>query len=258
MPEAIEPADLLAAASRIGGVCVLDLDGHGEVTLDPDHVMQTASAFKTAVALEVYCQVSAGELDPDERRRFEAERAPLRDGTVEQAVDLMLRLSDNVVANVLLHRVTRDRIMTRLSSLGLTHMTVSHDVPAEVAAITARLDKLARAAGFTGWLELSYRVYAGQYEQIRDRLATIAVDELALPHEQLGPSTGRVAGSPSPSYEGSPLIDLIQQRRQNLVSLALSLTLGAAALAHRLPQPDVLSGDGVNARVDLDARRATR
>lgn len=99
------------------------------------------------------CQISTGELDPGEHLPFTAERAPLlRDGTIEQAVDLMLRLSDNVATNVLLHRVTRERIMTRLSSLGLTHTTISHDVLDEVADITARLDKLARAAGFTtGW-----------------------------------------------------------------------------------------------------------
>jgi Beta-lactamase enzyme family len=132
------------------------------------------------------CQISTGELDPGEHLPFTAERAPLRDGTIEQAVDLMLRLSDNVATNVLLHRVTRERIMTRLSSLGLTHTTISHDVFDEVADITARLDKLARAAGFTNWMEANDLVYAGQYDQIQDRLAKITVDEQVLPDAQLG------------------------------------------------------------------------
>jgi len=189
MPESIELADLPAAASRTAAVCVLELDGRGEVTVDPDRVMQTASAFKIAVALEVYCQASTGELDPDEQLQFDAERAPLRNGTIEQAVDLMLRLSDNIATNVLLHRVTRERIMGRLISLGLTHMTVSHDVPAEVAASIVRLDELARRAGFNDWGEANDLVHAGQHEQIRDRLAAIAVDEQALPHEHLGPTT---------------------------------------------------------------------
>jgi beta-lactamase class A len=126
MTEIVELEDLLATASRTGGICVLELDGRGEATANPDRVMQTASAFKIAVALEVYCQVSGGELDPDEQLRFDAERAPLRDGTLDRAVDLMLRLSDNIATNVLLHRVTRKRIMARLRSLGLTHTTVSH------------------------------------------------------------------------------------------------------------------------------------
>lgn len=153
MADAGKFADLLAAAARTGFVCVLELDGPNAVTLNADRVVQTGSAFKIAIALEVYCLASVGELDLDQPLRFDAERAPVRDGTIEQAVELMLRLSDNVATNVLLHRVTRERIMTRLMSLGLVHTTVSHDVLAEVAAITARLDKLARAVGFADWDE---------------------------------------------------------------------------------------------------------
>ena len=119
MTEATELADLLTTASRTGAVCVLDLDRDGAVTLNADHVVQAGSAFKIAVALEVYCQASAGQLDLNEHLRFTAERAPLIDGTIEQAIDLMLRLSDNAASNALLHRVTRERIMTRLASLGL-------------------------------------------------------------------------------------------------------------------------------------------
>jgi beta-lactamase class A len=151
MTEAIELTDLLMTASRTGAVCVLDLDGVGAVTLNPDQVVQAGSAFKIAVALEVYCQANTGQLDLDEHLRFTAERAAVADGTIEQAIDLMLRLSDNAASNALLHRVTRERIMTRLASLGLTHTTVSHDVLAEVADIAARLDQLTQTVGLPGW-----------------------------------------------------------------------------------------------------------
>lgn len=189
MTDARELADLLTTASRTGAVCVLDLNGSGEVTFNADHVVQAASAFKIAVALEVYCQASAGQLDLDEHLRFNAERAPVSDGTIEQAIDLMLRLSDKVAANVLLHRVTRERIMARLASLDLAHTTVSPDVPAEVAGITARLDKLAQTVGFPGWNDVAEIVYDERYEEIADRVAKINVDEQALPHEQMGPTT---------------------------------------------------------------------
>jgi beta-lactamase class A len=182
-------AGILESVRRSGAACVLDVDGPGQVALNSDDVVQTGSAFKIAVALEVYCQASAGELDLDDRLRFDAERAPVRDGTIEQAVDLMLRLSDNVATNVLLHRVTRDRIMARLTSLGLVHTTVSDDVLGEVADITARLDKLAQAAGFANWEQPSELVQAGEYEQVADRLARIRVDEHSLPHNQMGPTT---------------------------------------------------------------------
>jgi beta-lactamase class A len=182
-------ADLLTTTSRTGAVCVLDLDGVGAVTLNADQVVQAGSAFKIAVALEVYCQASAGQLDLNEHLRFTAERAPVHDGTIDQAIDLMLRLRDNAASNALLHLVTRERIMTRLASLGLTHTTVSHDVLAEVAGITARLDKLAQTVGLPGWNQVTEIVYDGRYEQIADRLTKITVDEQALPHEQLGPTT---------------------------------------------------------------------
>jgi beta-lactamase class A len=189
MTDAIELADLLTTASRTGAVCVLDLDGVDAVTLNPDQVVQAGSAFKIAVALEVYCQANTGPLDLTEHLRFTAERAPLINGTIEQAIDLMLRLSDNAASNALLHRVTRERIMARLASLGLTHTTVSRDVVAEVADITARLDTLAHTVGLPGWNQVTEIVYDGRYEDIADRLTKITVDEQALPHEQLGPTT---------------------------------------------------------------------
>ena len=148
MTEATELADLLTTASRTGAVCELDVDGVGAVTLNADQVVQAGSAFKIAVALEVYCQASTGDLDLNEHLRFNAERVPVTDGTIGQAIDLMLRLSDNAASNALLHRVTRERIMTRLASLDLTHTTVSHDVLAEVAGITTRLDTLAHTVGY--------------------------------------------------------------------------------------------------------------
>src|SRR6478609_11153636 len=167
MTDATQLADLLATASRTGAVCVLDI----------------------AVALEVYCQANTGGLDLTEHLRFTAERAAVTDGTIGQAIDLMLRLSDNAACNALLHRVTRGRIMARLASLGLAHTTVSHDVVAEVAGITARLDQLAQTVGLPGWNQVTEIVYDGRYEQIADRLAKINVDEQALPHGQLGPIT---------------------------------------------------------------------
>jgi hypothetical protein len=54
---------------------------------------------------------------------------------------------------------------------------------------TARLDTLAQTVGLPGWNQVTEIVYDGRYEQIADRLTKITVDEQALPHEQLGPTT---------------------------------------------------------------------
>src|SRR6476619_1281911 len=131
-------------------------------SLNADQVVPAGSAFKIAVALDVYCQANAGPLDLDEQFRFTAERAAITDGTIGQAIDLMLRLSDNAASNALLHRVTRGRIMARLASLGLAHTTVSHDVVAEVTDITARLDQLAQTVGLPGWNQVTEIVYDGR------------------------------------------------------------------------------------------------
>jgi beta-lactamase class A len=102
----------------------------------------------------------------------------------------MMRLSDNAATAALMRRVTQDRIMSRLTALGLRHTTVGDvDVVADVARITAALDQVAQAAGFTDWREPTELVHGGRYEQIADRLARIAVDEDALPHDQLGPTS---------------------------------------------------------------------
>ncbi len=176
-------------SSRTVAVCVVDLEGRGEVDVNADRVMQAASAFKIAVALEVFCQASSSELDVDEQLDFRAERAPLRDGAIAQAVELMMRLSDNAAATALINRVTRHRIVVRLHSLGLRRTTVGDGPVAEVAGITGRLNDLARTAGFADWAEPHDIVYAGAHDQVADRLARLAVDEHALPHERLGPTT---------------------------------------------------------------------
>jgi hypothetical protein len=69
----------------------------------------------------------------------------------------------------LLQRVTRDRITAR-PALDLMHTTVSHDVPAEIAAATARLNALARAADFANRAELAEVVRVGRYREIAERL----------------------------------------------------------------------------------------
>jgi beta-lactamase class A len=188
---------LLAGIGRSGAVCVLDLDRPGVVELCADHVVQTGSTFKIAVCLEVYGQAHSGELDLAERLRFDAERAPVSDPTVDEAAALMMRLSDNAATAALMRRVTHDRIMSRLTALGPLHTTVGDvDVVTDVARITAALDQLARSAGFTDWHEPIQLVHGGQYAQIADRLARIAVDEDALPHDQLGrTSTARELAS---------------------------------------------------------------
>jgi beta-lactamase class A len=180
----------LAEIGRVGAVCVLDVDGEGEMTMDADRVVQTGSAFKIAVCLEVYCQAASGDLDIAKRLRFHAERAPVIDPTVEEAVGLMMQLSDNAATSGLIQHVGHDRILARLAALGLRHTTIGPaDVIADIERITAILDRLAQQVGFAAWAEPASIVQAGGYPSIEGRLMQIPTDERSLPHTLLGPTT---------------------------------------------------------------------
>jgi beta-lactamase class A len=180
----------LAEIGRVGAVCVVDIDGAGEITMDADRVVPTGSAFKIAVCLEVFCQAASGNLDLAEPLRFEAERAPVSDPTVETAVGLMMRLSDNVATRALIHHVGHDRIQARLAALGLRHTTIGPaDVTADVERMKAILDRLGREVGFARWEEPASIVEAGDYGSIERRLTQIRTDERSLPHTLLGPTT---------------------------------------------------------------------
>lgn len=188
--DAIQFDARLADIGRTGAMFVCELDGGGVVAHDADRVVQTGSAFKIAVCLELCCQIDAGAHALMERVAFEAERATVTDPTVADALHLMMTLSDNAATAAIMELVGRDRIMARLADLGLTHTTVgAADVVADVQRISAGLDEYARGAGFTGWAEPFDIVAAGRYDSIERRLARLPVDEISLPHDQLGPTT---------------------------------------------------------------------
>jgi Beta-lactamase enzyme family len=129
-------------------------------------------------------------LRPAERLRFHAERAPVSDPTVDEAVGLMMQLSDNAATSALIQHVEHDRIMARLAALGLPHTTIGpEDVIADIERITATLDRLAQQVGFAAWQEPASTVQAGGYPSIEGLLMQIPTDERSLPDTLLGPTT---------------------------------------------------------------------
>ncbi|MGB2695419.1 MAG: serine hydrolase [Dehalococcoidia bacterium] len=104
-------------------------DGHG-VMIAPDREFYSASLFKTWVLLEVFHQRDAGTLDFTERYIVSdyyvqrginpGEIAACSQVTVGQAVQSMIRISDNTAANLLLDRVGPGNVEVALQSLGLT------------------------------------------------------------------------------------------------------------------------------------------
>jgi beta-lactamase class A len=161
-----EIAVLLSEIDHDGAVYVVDLDSRDEVACNADVTMDTASAFKIAVALEVCCR----DVDPDSWLRIDAEKAPIKQGSVLQAIQLMMRLSDNFATDALLRLVGHENVIARLRSLGLVVTTVCRDVAGSLAVAD---DAVARAAGRTDWRNG----------------ADIRTDLMSLPPGTLGPVT---------------------------------------------------------------------
>ncbi|MBA2475269.1 MAG: serine hydrolase [Actinobacteria bacterium] len=152
-------AELFGAAGCDAFLHVLDVDAGGEVAFDADAIVVSASVFKVSVALEFFRQVAAGELDATERVRVDPQKslgAPaglslFRDEVEVSLRDLaasMLTVSDALATDVLLQRVTVERVNELTRSLGLAQTVVVDD-------ILSMFDSLARECGFAGWAEFA-------------------------------------------------------------------------------------------------------
>lgn len=190
---------LAKSFAEIGRECALyavDLDGGTEIELHADALVNTGSAFKVAIALEVFCQAVAGALDLDEELIFTPEKFDTAGATAGRAVEMMMRVSDNGATGALLRRVGQPQVLARLSGLGLTRTFIGAQVLDELDGIFARLDGLAQRAGFDSWMQLGAAVRRDGEADMADRLRTIPTDASSIPPEQLGPvSTARELAS---------------------------------------------------------------
>ncbi len=124
-----ELRELFARAGCQGWLCVLEVDGDGAVADGADEAVAAASVFKVALALEVFRQASAGQLDPRQRIRVGADRrtagptglsvlADEAELSVRDLVTMMLTVSDNAATDVLIDLVGLDRLHATLAGLG--------------------------------------------------------------------------------------------------------------------------------------------
>jgi beta-lactamase class A len=179
-----EFTELFGRAGGQGWLCVREVDGDGEVAYRADEPVAAASVFKIVVALEVYRQVSAGELDPAEPVRVRPrQRTPGPTGlsvfadeaelSVRDLVTMMLTVSDNAATDVLIDRVGLDRVRATLDELGLPGTVIP-------APLRDELDIIGRDAGFAGWADLEQSaagLSADEEQRVQQRmLASSALD----------------------------------------------------------------------------------
>ena len=115
------------------GVAVLDLTSGQKFLLRGDQVFPQASAIKIAVLVELYAQAQAGTLKLTDLYTMRSDdlvadsyvMAGLTPGitrlTLRDLATMVVAVSDNSAANVLIDRVGMESVNRRMDSLGLTH-----------------------------------------------------------------------------------------------------------------------------------------
>ena len=146
---------LAAIASRFGGQVTLagvNLKTGERFGLAPDRPAQTASVIKLPVMVEAFYQMQEGKLNwsqPVKETGFD--RVPgsgiLQDLstqlnlTLGDAITLMIDLSDNTAANMVIHATTVEAVNARMLQLGLKHTVLFGYVFHEKSATSAAAKK---------------------------------------------------------------------------------------------------------------------
>jgi beta-lactamase class A len=126
---------LAAIAARFGGkvtFAAVDLKTGERFGLAPDRPVQTASVIKLPVMVEAFYQMQEGKLhwsQPVKETPFDRVRGSgiLQDLnqqinlTLGDAITLMIDLSDNTAANMVIRTVGIDAVNARMQQLGLKH-----------------------------------------------------------------------------------------------------------------------------------------
>ncbi len=185
----------LSGQRRHFGVVIKNVaDGRG-VVLAPDREFYAASLYKLWVMLEAFHQREVGMLDFDEPyiasdyyvREFglnEGELALCDQITIRAALSAMIRISDNVAANLLLDRVGAGHVNTALAGLGLEVSMLAADgsLPITAEETALLLEAIVRGEAVSG--EASREMLALLLSQvIDDRLPALLPDETLVAHK---------------------------------------------------------------------------
>jgi len=115
------------------GVYVLDLTTGNSIASNADEVFPTASTIKIAILAELFHQAQQGKLNLNETYTLQSSdlvggsgiASTLTPGatklTLRDVAALMISVSDNSMANVIINRVGMDNVNALLDSLGFTH-----------------------------------------------------------------------------------------------------------------------------------------
>jgi beta-lactamase class A len=128
-----------------------DVSSGTELLINPDITFHAASTMKVPVMMEIYRQAAAGKLSLDQRIPVKNDFASIVDGshysltadsdsdqslytrvgetaTIRELMHLMITVSSNLAANLLIERVTPERVMDLMRTLGANNIRVLRGV----------------------------------------------------------------------------------------------------------------------------------
>src|SRR5690349_12672209 len=126
-----------ASGAETVAVSYYDLATGAELLIQPDATFHAASTMKVPVMMEIFREVAAGKLSLNQRIAIKNDFASIVDGshysltpdsdsevslytrigqteTIRELVRLMITVSSNLAANLLIERVTPERVMNLL------------------------------------------------------------------------------------------------------------------------------------------------
>ena len=152
-PSALESSlrKTIAASGAEVAVAYRTLDGRSEVLIDPDKVFHAASTMKVPVMIELFRQVNAGTIKLDDTIVIKNEFRSIVDGspyklsegddsdkevyaavgapmTMRRLCELMITVSSNFAANILIDRLGAANVQRTVASLGAEGMQVLRGV----------------------------------------------------------------------------------------------------------------------------------
>jgi len=140
-----------ASGAETVAVAYYDVATGKEMLINPDVSFHAASTMKVPVMLEIFRQSAAGKLSLDDRIPIKNDFASIVDGsrysltpdsdseqslyarvgeteTVRELIRLMITVSSNLATNILIERVTPDRVMELMRSIGAHEIRVLRGV----------------------------------------------------------------------------------------------------------------------------------
>jgi len=160
--------DVDRSLDGVMGVAIEDLNSGQKYLLRGDDVFPQASSIKIAVLAELYRQAQQGKLKPTDVYTVKASDlvadSPIMNGltpgvtqvTLRDLATMVVAVSDNSAANILIDRVGIESVNSLLDSLGLAHTRLRRKMMDLKAASEGR-ENISTPSEMMTWLEDVYR-----------------------------------------------------------------------------------------------------